>query len=64
MVRQASDQCCGHPFIIKYIHPLGELQICVENYGFLLMDFREIIKQQLRPGTIVRYISKLIQYHI
>ena len=44
MVSQPANQCRRHPLVVKYIHPLGEFQVCIQDDRFLLVYLRKVIK--------------------
>ena len=62
MMGQASDKCRGHAFIIQNVDPLGEFKVRVKYHGFLLMDLRQVIEQDLGPGAVIRHVSEFIEY--
>lgn len=61
MVGQPADQCRCHTLVVKNIHPLGKLQVRIQNDRFLLVYLRQIIKQKLLTGPVIWNIAEFIQ---
>ena len=61
VVRQASNQCRRHLFIVQNVYPAGELEVRAEDKDLLCFRLRNVVEQQLRPGPVIRDKPKLIQ---